>query len=53
MRRPILPVISADENRLQEVIYNLLDNAVKYSQPEGKIHLAATRTGESVPTGHF
>jgi two-component system phosphate regulon sensor histidine kinase PhoR len=45
---PDLPVISADENRLQEVIYNLLDNAVKYSQPEGKIHLAATRTGESV-----
>ena len=45
---PDLPVISADENRLQEVIYNLLDNAVKYSQPEGRIHLAATRTGESV-----
>lgn len=38
-----LPVISADEHRLQEVIYNLLDNAVKYSQPEGKIDLRATR----------
>jgi two-component system phosphate regulon sensor histidine kinase PhoR len=43
-----LPVISADENRLQEVIYNLLDNAVKYSQPEGKIQLKATRAGDSV-----
>ncbi len=43
-----LPVISADEHRLQEVIYNLLDNAVKYSQPEGKIDLRATRTGDYV-----
>lgn len=43
-----LPVISADENRLQEVIYNLLDNAVKYSQPEGKIALRARRLNDSV-----
>ncbi|MEP6810821.1 MAG: ATP-binding protein [Chthoniobacterales bacterium] len=43
-----LPVISADEHRLQEVICNLLDNAVKYSQPEGKIHLRAERVGDAV-----
>lgn len=43
-----LPVISADEHRLQEVIYNLLDNAVKYSQPEGKIRLSAERAGDFV-----
>ncbi|MDQ6939709.1 MAG: ATP-binding protein, partial [Verrucomicrobiota bacterium] len=43
-----LPIISADEHRLQEVIYNLLDNAVKYSQPEGKIRLRAERFDESV-----
>ena len=43
-----LPVISADENRLQEVIYNLLDNAVKYSQPEGKIRLKAERSGDHI-----
>ena len=43
-----LPVISADEHRLQEVIYNLLDNAVKYSQPEGRIDLRATRDGDFV-----
>ena len=30
------PAVAADEHRLEEVIYNLLDNAVKYSQPEGK-----------------
>jgi two-component system phosphate regulon sensor histidine kinase PhoR len=45
---PDLPVISADEHRLQEVIYNLLDNAVKYSQAEGKIRLTANRDGDSV-----
>lgn len=28
-----LPKLEADESRLQEIIYNLLDNAVKYSQP--------------------
>jgi two-component system phosphate regulon sensor histidine kinase PhoR len=36
-----LPLVSADENRLQEVIYNLLDNAVKYSQPGGVVSLRA------------
>ncbi len=46
--RENLPVISADEHRLQEVIYNLLDNAVKYSQPEGKIRLSAERAGDFV-----
>ena len=43
-----LPIVSADENRLQQVIYNLLDNAVKYSQPEGKIRLTAERCGDQV-----
>ncbi|MEO5721289.1 MAG: ATP-binding protein [Chthoniobacterales bacterium] len=43
-----LPVISADEPRLQEVIYNLLDNAVKYSQPEGIIRLSARCVDDAV-----
>ena len=43
-----LPVLHADEHRLEEVIHNLLDNAVKYSQPEGKIRLRAERAGEAV-----
>ena len=34
-----LPLLEADESRLQEVIYNLLDNAVKYSQPGGTVSL--------------
>jgi signal transduction histidine kinase len=36
-----LPLLDADESRLQEVIYNLLDNAVKYSQPGGTVSLRA------------
>ena len=36
-----LPLLQADESRLQEVIYNLLDNAVKYSQPGGTVFLRA------------
>ena len=43
-----LPLLQADENRLQEVIYNLLDNAVKYSEPGGTVFLRAELEGEGV-----
>jgi two-component system phosphate regulon sensor histidine kinase PhoR len=43
-----LPKLEADESRLQEIIYNLLDNAVKYSQPGGLIILRAAVEGERV-----
>jgi two-component system phosphate regulon sensor histidine kinase PhoR len=43
-----LPLLQADENRLQEVIYNLLDNAVKYSQPAGTVFLRAEIDGDRV-----
>jgi two-component system phosphate regulon sensor histidine kinase PhoR len=43
-----LPVLIADENRLQEVIYNLLDNAVKYSQAEGRITVSAARAADEL-----
>ena len=41
-----LPPLQADEGRLQEVIYNLLDNAVKYSQPGGCITVVAVEDGD-------
>ena len=36
-----LPPICADRTRLQEALYNLLDNAVKYSREQGEIRLNA------------
>src|SRR5438105_3965093 len=41
-----LPKLEADESRLQEIIYNLLDNAVKYSQANGVITLRAAVEGD-------
>ncbi len=37
-----LPPLEADEARLQEIIYNLLDNAVNYSNVGGKIIVRAS-----------
>ena len=37
--------LQADATRLEEVLYNLLDNAVKFSPENGQIHLRATRLG--------
>jgi two-component system, OmpR family, phosphate regulon sensor histidine kinase PhoR len=42
-----LSPIRADRTRLQEALYNLLDNAVKYSREHGQIRLSAEqRDGE-------
>jgi two-component system phosphate regulon sensor histidine kinase PhoR len=43
-----LPKLEADESRLQEIIYNLLDNAVKYSKAGGLITLRAAAEGDQV-----
>jgi len=40
--------LRADETRLQEVLYNLLENAVKYSRENGQIRLQAARHGSEL-----
>jgi two-component system, OmpR family, phosphate regulon sensor histidine kinase PhoR len=40
--------ICADEARLQEVLYNLVDNAVKYSPQNGEIRFRAERRGDQI-----
>jgi two-component system phosphate regulon sensor histidine kinase PhoR len=45
---PDLPPIRADRARLQEALYNLLDNAVKYSPEHGEITLMARRRDEEI-----
>ena len=45
---PDAPVIRADGTRLQEVLYNLLDNALKYSRENGEIRLQAAGRGSEI-----
>ncbi len=43
-----LPTVMADRERIEEVLQNLLDNAVKYSPRQPKIGVACFATGEEV-----
>lgn len=43
-----LPPVRADQNRLREVLQNLLDNAVQYTPPGGVIRVEAARDGDTV-----
>ena len=43
-----LPPICADRTRLQEALYNLLDNAVKYSREQGEIRLNARQRDRGI-----
>jgi two-component system phosphate regulon sensor histidine kinase PhoR len=45
---PDSPTIRADRVRLQEALYNLLDNAVKYSREHGEIRLMARQRDEEI-----
>ena len=43
-----LPALFADRLRLDQVLGNLLENAVKYTGPGGKIRLGAAQVGEEM-----
>ena len=41
------PLVSCDENRLKQVLLNLLNNAIKFSHAEGHISVSVTCAGAS------
>jgi len=43
-----LPDVAGDARRLQEILQNLLDNAIQYTLPGGKIHLTAELKNDEV-----
>src|SRR5437762_5270833 len=45
---PDMPTVRADRVRLEEALYNLLDNAVKYSREHGAIRLMARQRDEQI-----
>lgn len=46
----VLPTVAADPNSMSEVLGNLIDNAVKYSNEGGTIEVTATVKGNVVET---
>jgi len=41
-----VPILQTDPGKLQQVLYNFLSNAIKFSPPAGKIQLEANREGD-------
>lgn len=46
--KAIKPVVMADEIHISNSIYNLLDNAIKYSQEKPEIHILTQETDEGI-----
>lgn len=42
--------VTADQRKIQQVLYNLLDNAIKFSDPDSMITIETTQRGDKVYT---
>jgi two-component system phosphate regulon sensor histidine kinase PhoR len=43
-----LPPVKGDREQLRQVLVNLVDNAIKYNNPDGRIEVTARATGEGM-----
>lgn len=41
-----VPLVTGDPGRLERLVLNLVDNAIKYNRPEGKVTLSLRRDGD-------
>lgn len=49
---PDLPAVNADENRMQQILHNLVGNAIKFTD-SGLIEISAELTGEGNPNSQM
>ncbi|MCL5047174.1 MAG: ATP-binding protein, partial [Actinobacteria bacterium] len=43
-----LPAVTADRDRIKQVLFNLLDNALKFTHPGGRVAVTAAAEGDGV-----
>lgn len=49
---PMLPVLTQDSGKLQQVLYNLVSNAIKFTPEGGRVQIIARRVSRVPSNGH-